>query len=372
VDDARHGQEEPALHQRVIEEVHHTGRRPRSRVEAHPERHVTALGDARVGEQPPQVRLIDRRRRPHEHRQQGERCQQDLEMQHLEDQGCFEDREGEEQQQIEGDLGGRRGQERRRHRRRVGVGVGQPLVQREERQLDADPHRHEGESHEDGARLPHLVEALGQVVNVERPRHLVEQPDPDQQEGRADGADDQVGVGGHHRPARLAERDQDVGREGGDLEEDEDVEGIASDHNPEQTGEAEQESRVEEVLAARRYLLRRLTRADHQNHGGDQRDDHQHEGIQGVDQVLDRERPRPIAELVDDVPFALDPIEERERDCEATPGHRHREGVDPGGSTDQEAERRGEQRQYHLDGREVLAHSASMSSAAISSSSRVP
>ena len=71
----------------------------------------------------------------------------------------------------------------------------------------------------------------GQVRHVQGAGHHVEQPDPDEEEGRADRAEDEVAERGEQRRAPGAEGDQGVGRQRRDLEEDEDVECIPGDRH---------------------------------------------------------------------------------------------------------------------------------------------
>ena len=80
-----------------------------------------------------------------------------------------EDREEEADQQIDRDLGRGRGEERGRPGRRIGIGIRQPGMQREQRELQADADRDECQRRDDGSRLlrPCRREARRHVHHVE-------------------------------------------------------------------------------------------------------------------------------------------------------------------------------------------------------------
>ena len=78
-----------------------------------------------------------------------------------EDEARAEDRKQKADEQIDRDLGRRRGEEDGRGRRRIGIGVGQPDVERKQRQLQADADDDEGERGEHRPRRLDVDDALG-------------------------------------------------------------------------------------------------------------------------------------------------------------------------------------------------------------------
>ena len=161
------------------------------------------------------------------------------------------DGEVEPQQQIDRDLGRRGRQEGRHPGWRIGVGVGQPDVEREERELEAYAHGDEGQpGHDRRANVrPGRPQARRHVGHVERAGHEIEQADADHVEGRADRAHDQVLERRQQRAPVAPQRDQHVGRQRRDLQEDEGVERVAGHRDAEQAGEAQQVHAVEPRLA---------------------------------------------------------------------------------------------------------------------------
>ena len=137
--DAAHGQEQPALHQGVVEQVHDAAGEAGDRGEADAQHHVADLRHAGVGQHALDVRSG---RSPPSRRR---RSPTSASGSSIASSGIAskanvgaEDGEDEAQQDVDRDLGRRGGQERGDHRGRVGVGVGQPEVQREQRHLEAD------------------------------------------------------------------------------------------------------------------------------------------------------------------------------------------------------------------------------------------
>ena len=161
-----------------------------------------------------------------------------------------EDREEEADQQVDRDLGRGGRQEGGHPRRRIGIGIRQPDVEREQRELQADADGHEGQGRDDRARVvgPGRPEAGGDVDHVEAAGEEIEQADADDVEGRADRAHDQILEGGEQRAPVAAERDQHVGRQRRDFEKHEGVEGVAGDRDAQQPGEAQQVHAVEPGL----------------------------------------------------------------------------------------------------------------------------
>ena len=193
-----------------------------------------------------------------------------------------EDREEEADQQIDRDLGRGGGQEGGHPGRRIGIGVRQPGVQREQRELQADADGNEGQRRHDGARVlgPRRSEAPGDVDHVEAAGQQIEQADADDVEGRPDRAHDQVLERGEQRAPVAAERDQHIGRQRRDLEKDEGVEGVAGDRDAQQAGEAEQVHAVEPGLLSFLDLERDGAPRERHDHGADRRDQHQHEAVE--------------------------------------------------------------------------------------------
>ena len=249
-------------------------------------------------------------------------------------------------------------------------------MQREDRRLQPDADGQEDQGHLDRARLGHAGHALGQIGHVERPGHGVEQADADQVEGRADRAHDQVLEGGPQRPAVAAQGDQGVGRERGDLQEHEGVEGVAGDRDAHQPGLAQQIERVEQVPLLGPDLGFDALPRERQDHQVDRRDDQQHEGVGFVDPVLDAPGRLPAAEVIADHAAAHHLVEQGHRGREDRPADHHgQQPADPP-VAQQQAERRADQGDDDLQRRQVARDDGrdhgSASCSRISSSSIVP
>ncbi len=145
-----------------------------------------------------------------------------------------------------------------------------------------------------GAHLP------GQVGHVEGAGHRIEETDADDDEGGPDGADDEVLEGRHQRPPIAPRGDQHVAAERRDLQEHEQIEGIAGDGDTEQAREGEQVGAVEQVIAVAPELRENAVPGEQHDDGADTGDDQQHEGVERVDAVLDPPGRRPTAECVND------------------------------------------------------------------------
>ena len=245
-------------------------------------------------------------------------------------------------------------------------------MEREQGELDRRADDQEGEGGDHGAVVAGLRQALGDVVHVERAGRAVDQPDADDDEGRPDGADDEVLEGRRKRPAVRAEADQDAGGERGNLEEDEQVERIAGDRDAQQPGHAEQESAVEQVGLLAHHLDQQAARGEGKDDRADPADDQEHEGIERVDPVLDPERRGPAAELVADDARGHDLVEQQAGDDEGGPGRRQREAEGEVAAAHQDAGGCRQQRDHDLEGGEVRDHIAGPSWSPISSSSMVP
>jgi len=90
---------------------------------------------------------------------------------------------------------------------------------------------------------------VGEFDHVERPRRHEDEGDADQVHRRGDGSQDQVLQGGNRRLRAVAARDERVGRDARDLEEDEQVEDVAGQRDAEQAGDQQQVRGVERVPA---------------------------------------------------------------------------------------------------------------------------
>ena len=245
-------------------------------------------------------------------------------------------------------------------------------MEREQCELDRGAHDQEREGRDHGAVVAGFGQALGDVVHVERAGRAVDQPDADDDEGRPDGADDQVLEGRGERAAVRAEADQDAGGERGDLEEDEQVERIAGDRDAEQPGHAEQERAVEEVGLLAHHLDQQAARGEGKNDRADPAHDQQHERVQRIDPVLDPERRGPAAELVAYDARAHHLVEQQAGDGEGRPGGDQREPEGDVAAAHEDAGGRRQQRDHDLEGGEVRGHIAGPSWSPISSSSMVP
>ena len=193
------------------------------------------------------------------------------------------------------------------------------------------PTRRKGERRLDHAQLQERRQARGQIRHVERAGHHVEHADADHVEGGADGAHDQVVEGAGQGALVPPEADQDVGGQGRDLEKDEEVEGIAGNRDAKQAGHAKQIHDVEEVDPLFWHFLLDASLRERHDQGADASDDHQDEGAQLVDQILDAPGRRPAAEMIGDGSLIEHLDQKGDRDGEGDQGHQR--GQQPGGET---------------------------------------
>ena len=251
IEDGAGRQEERGLHQGVVDDMHQPAGQGRLVGKTDAQRDVADLGDRRIGEQSLQVALEHRDQRGDDDR--GERQHDDhlVDRQRPDVDHAAGDGKVEPHQEVDRDLGRRGRQEGGHPGRRIGVGVGQPDMEREERELQADAHGDEGEAGHDRPRelAPGGSQARRHVDHVERAGHEVEQADADHVEGRADRAHDEILERRQQRASVGAEGDQHVARERRDLEEDEGIEHVAGHGDAEQPGEAQQVHAVEPRLA---------------------------------------------------------------------------------------------------------------------------
>jgi hypothetical protein len=352
-DERRGHQEERGLGDGVRAQVQQPGLEPLRGAQRERQREVAHLPDGRVGQQPAQAGLEDGGRGPGEHGQHGERHEQRAEVQRVEHVGHAEERHHHAHQLEVHDLGGRARQEGRHRVRGLRVGARQPLVQREDGELDAEAHGEERERHVHRAQLAHVADARGHLGGVQRAGHLVHEPDADEHEGAAQRAEEQVVERRREGAPLAAQGHQRVGGERRDLEEDEHVERVARDHHAHEAGHAHEEQGVEEDLAALQ-LIACAARAEADGHGGEGAHDDGHVGARVVDAQLDADGRAPAAERVADRRVEG----ERQRPRAEGADDARRRGDDAAGQRvlDEDHDGRREQRhQHHQDG-EVRHH----------------
>ena len=160
--------------------------------------------------------------------------------------------------------------------------------------------------------------------------------------------EDEVAERGEQGGASGSEGDQGVSRQRRDLQEDEDVEHVSGDRHAEHPGEAQQPRGVEEPDALAADLARNAEPGVHQRQGARAGHDHQHQGVQRVEPVLDAPRRRPSSEEIGDLRAVRHRAGERRRDREAHPAHRRGESPGEGGIAQQRAQRRREKRHDDL------------------------
>ena len=264
-----------------------------------------------------------------------------------------EDIEGEAQHHIHRDLGRGGGQENGYHRGRVGVGVGEPQVQREQGQFQGDADDEEGEGRLHGTLIFRQGQARREIRHVERAGGGIHEADPDQDEGPSQGAHDQVLERRRERPAILAHGDQRIGGQAGDFQEHEHIEGIAGGRHAHQAGHAQQQGGIEQRGVVGADFPQHAHPGIGQQHGGDGAYQEQHGAIQGVDAIDDTQRRGPAAQRVGDWPQGRDPIQQQHGVDQHSPG---RGKGDPPGqdfATQQHAQGCGGEGQNHLQDREM-------------------
>ena len=126
--------------------------------------------------------------------------------------GSGEDFTEQPEERVGAHLGHDRGDEPRRRRRRVHVGVGQPAVEREHGGLDGQPDGDQDHRHGEGGVRFHRGEPRREIVHVQGSGQRVEEADAEQIERTGGGAGEQVPEGGYRCPAS-AGGDQGVGGE---------------------------------------------------------------------------------------------------------------------------------------------------------------
>ena len=261
-----------------------------------------------------------------------------------------EEIEQKARQNVDGDLGRSPGEERRHARRRVRIGRRQPGVQGKDRgfQSDAEHHEHHPRGH--GPSVGHVADPNREIRHVQGTGHHVEQPDADEEERRPDRAEDEIPERGEQRGGAGAEGDQGVGRQRGDLEEDEHVEHVAGDRDAEYAGQAQQPRGVEESDPLAADLARDAEPRMHERHGARAAHDHYDQRVQRIDAVLDAPGRRPASEQVGDLRPVRHRHREGDRDREAHRADRGRETPRDGGTAQHRAHRRRQEWDDDLQG----------------------
>ena len=249
-----------------------------------------------IGEHPPDVLLADGR------------CAAVYDTHETEDDKSVRDRDnvgqvvvGEDAQEhpdhgVGADLRHHGGEQRVDRRRRVGVCVGQPQVQRDHGHLEAEPHEDEHCPGLHGARGGIVPQDFGRLRHVQRARREVEKPNAQQVEEAADRPQDQIAEAGDHAVAS-ALKHQRIGGQRGDFEENEQVEQVARDDDAGQARQQEQHQPIEGAKPVARLANGPAPRCDYdrRRHAGNHQRDERRDV---VDYVLDSHRRRPAAQVV--------------------------------------------------------------------------
>ena len=266
-----------------------------------------------------------------------------------------------------------------------GISARQPQRQRQQGRLEAKYHQQDqgraARHHRLHARQ--LRHPQGQVGQVERARDRVQQGHADQEEGRCQQVEDNVMHPGLEASLALTVHHQHVGRDQQDLEENEEVEDVASDEGATQPHQLKMEDGVE--VAPMRVPP---TAGVPEHRQGHQLREHQHQRRKPVDHQHNAEGRRPLTEAVhlQGARAGLahqahrNPQAERHRaQAEATGPLAARLAVATGGVTQQEQRHAGEGWQQHRqDGqmrphrREQIAHARSSPPAVAPSTWSVP
>ena len=210
-------------------------------------------------------------------------------------QGFGEDQGAEAQGGVGADLG-HHGEQGGDDPRRVGIGAGKPELQRHQRALDReDQDQHDGgHAEQRGVTLGQERQLCRKVGHVERAGDPIKQRQGKEEQGRADKVEGDVLDA--RAGARLAPAvdHQPVGGDQEDLEEDEEVEGVAGQEGPGNAHQKEHEKRVEmRALAV-------PARADGVKRDGEREDrkKRDHQRRQPVKDQHDAERGGPVAEEI--------------------------------------------------------------------------
>ena len=204
IGDGAAARKSPALHQRMVEDVDQRAGHAGHRGEPDADAEIADL--AHAGERQQALRSVWKTAtsEPASTAMSERASRISVSGSRLEGEMHAEHGENEAEQHVGAHLGPRSPQEGADHRRRIGIGVGQPDMEREERELDQDAHGDEGEGGENRRRLTQSRHALGQVRDVEGAGLGLEETDPDQDQRGADGSDNEILVGGRPPPAGAA------------------------------------------------------------------------------------------------------------------------------------------------------------------------
>ncbi len=238
----------------------------------------------RVGDEPLHVGLDDGDHGAVDDPDDGQRGHQPGEL----DGGLGEERQVEADEAVGAELQQHARQHHRARGGRLGVGVGQPRVEREQRHLDGEGGG-EGEEQPGLRRLrdvdeQQILEAEGRAVGDAEPQ------DRRQHEGRAQGRVDHELDRGVDAVVRAPDPDQEVHRDQRDLEEHEEEDEVERDEHPEETG-LEDQHRHHVHLEVLLHRCRGEDR-DREQEGGE--DDEQQRDA--VDADVPRDPPRLVEE----------------------------------------------------------------------------
>ena len=186
-----------------------------------PEQHVAHVADARVGDQALQVLLAQREQRAVDdadrRRASRARCRSPRRV-------CGMIVTQDAQDAVAAHLQQHAGEDHGDGRRRVGVRVGQPRVQREHRQLHGEGDEDEAEDHPAAAAAPSLIVLCWQLHHVERVHRFGAEPHDEEADEHERRAGDRVQHELHRRvlfAAAAPDGDEHVHREQLDLPEEE-------------------------------------------------------------------------------------------------------------------------------------------------------
>ena len=163
----------------------------------------------------------------------------------------LEDEEIEAQQDVKRHLGRTRRQKRRRHMRCIGVGIGQPDMQRKNRGFQRKADRDKSGRGKNRSQIADRMDPQFHVREIQRSGHHVDQADTDQVKRRPDRSHDQVLEHGRQGAAVRAAGNQHVTRQRRDLHEHENIKCVGRHQDARQTGEREQPGSKEIGLAIR-------------------------------------------------------------------------------------------------------------------------
>ena len=228
------------------------------------------------------------------------------------------------QQQPDDGVGGHLGHDGRDERAhrvgRPGVGVRKPGVQGKERHLERQAQHHEERARQDRAAPGQGRQQARHVLHVERAGGEVEKAHAQQVEAAGHGPQHQVAEGRHGGPAAVPAGDQGIGGQGGDLQEDVEVEEVPGEHHAGEPGQQQEHHRVHEQRLAGHLEAHQRPRS-HQRQEPQRGQQQRHEGRERVEHELDAQRRRPAAHGVVDLALAQDPDQAGGR---SAPGERRR------------------------------------------------